>query len=87
MRQLEVHTLLQSINCCVELLKVLIVILDSPLGGATLADGVSDLRNAITAFEALDGSFIDKLHDFDELRVGAEIKYSLTCFQGYTHIT
>ena len=58
----------------------LIATLDSPPGGATLADGVSDLRNAITAFEALDGSFIDKLHDFDELRVGTKTKYSHTCF-------
>ena len=52
----------------------------SPPGGATLADGVSDLRNAITAFEALDGSFIDKLHDFNELRVSAKTKYSQTRF-------
>ena len=45
-------------------------IIYSTPGGATLAGGVSDLKGAISAFNALDGSFVDKLKDFDQLKVG-----------------
>ena len=56
----------------------------SPPGGVTLADGVSDFKNAVTAFEALDGSFVDKALNFDEIRVGAKrlTKYNQTCSEG-----
>ena len=46
----------------------------SPPGGVTLVDGVSDLKNSITAFEALDGSFVDKVLNFDEIGVCAKKK-------------
>lgn len=41
----------------------------SPLGGVTLDSGVDDLGKAISAFEGLDGSFIDKLMDLDQIKV------------------
>ena len=39
-------------------------------GGLTLQSGVEDLKKAITAFQNLDGGVIDKLLQFDNIKVG-----------------